>query len=182
MVGGVKKNYLEGSKVVRISQVEYLRDRKKVFEILKNNPSASVQEIAKNLGFSVSKVYKIKREYTVLEQRNILFFPSFDQGLRHFIILIKTSSAIRNNSDLMDDTHLDIRQVDHTKVYVNFSYVAHGTSDLVFGLSSLDVANIKIFCNRIKSMFHDIVADLKIIEILKPYRMIDETNTTNINV
>lgn len=167
---------MEGNKLVRISQVEYLRDRKKVFEIFKNNPSNTVQDIADRLGFSVSKVYKIRREFMSLGYRNSLFYNSFNQGLRHFIILIKTSSKIRNNNTLMDDTHLDIRQVDHNDIFVDFSYVSQGTSDLVFGLSSSDVANVKMFCNRIKSMFHDIVTDLEIIEILKPYKMLDESS------
>lgn len=157
--------------MVKISQIRYEREREKIVRELRVNPSASVSDIAKKLGFTKQKVYKVKREIKLSSQSGSSQILS-DENLRYFIILAQTE---RNVSliDKIVERNLDLisskRKLEKIGITLEFSYLANGDSDVVIGISSKDIICAKIFCTLIKQNFSGFVNNIKMVEILKQF-------------
>jgi len=148
-----------------------MHDRKKVFELLRTNPEMNVKDIAKKLGFSVSKVYKIKQSSKSKKKRNLLFSNFYLYNLRHFIVLLKMKSSFDVENELFTKDTFNDEKLKEMGLSIDFSFITFGPSDIVIGVSSKDISEVKMFCNSLKCDFHHSLMDLDIIELVKPFTL-----------
>ena len=158
-----------------------MHDRKKLFELLKNNPEMSAKDIAKKLGFSVSKVYKIKQS-SKSKKNNLLFSNFYLNNLRHFIVLLKMKSSFDVENEIFKNDTFNNEKLKEMDLSIDFSFITFGLSDIVIGVSSKDISEVKMFCNSLKCDFHHSLMGLDIIEIIKPFELPSDQNSLRYKV
>ena len=155
--------------MVKIPREQYNKDREQVWREMKLHPSRNVKDIAEEFGFSVQKVYKILREKSEPFKKSSM--SNSKQVSRHFLILIKTSgnpslSFLKINDH---ERFLDEKVINEIGLNLDFCYEANGNPDIVLGVSSNDIKQIKILCNMIENGFETKFDKIEIIEILRPF-------------
>jgi len=143
-------------------------ERKILYELLKDS-SQSINVIAKKLGFSRQKVWRIIRQ---LEKNNTIwgFTAVIDEKKikkKSYIILIK-----RTTEPLSEELTSNIikRNIEPAAkklgAVIDSSFYVHGIYDWVICLLAEDIANAKQFCDVLLRSYPGYIADIQILETL----------------
>ena len=80
---------------------------------------------------------------------------------------------------LIEDSFKSIFIKNYQKKYfkIDYSFQTYGKTNFVFQISSKEILDVKMFCNKIKKMIGPDLQNLEIIEILKPFNSNDHLET-----
>jgi DNA-binding Lrp family transcriptional regulator len=144
-------------------------DERKVLHKLLKDSSQSVNVIAKNLGFSRQKVWRIIKQ---LEKNNTIwgFTAVVNEkkiGQKSYMVLIRrtteplsgelTSKIIKRNIE---------PAAKKLGVMIDNSFYVHGMYDWVICFFAGDIAKAKQFCDVLLKAYSGYIADLQILETL----------------
>jgi len=157
--------------MVKINHIQYLDDKKKIVDALKRNPLIKVDDLAKQLNFSTSKIYKIKKELNEKKKHNASI-QFTDKSLRNFIILLVANddNILVNELEFKNNFKIE-KFLKEFNINLKFSYLSNGNSDIIIAVSSEDITDTKMFCNILKEEFYQYIKRIEIIELLKPINL-----------
>jgi DNA-binding Lrp family transcriptional regulator len=153
------------------SREKILSDEKKILMELRMNSRLSFNELAEKCGFSRQKVWRIVKN---LEENNIIWgyntvIDDEKIGLNQFLLLLKRKSVKPKESHINIAIDRLIKKYMQTGgIIVQGSYYTHGEFDWVSIISGKNIVEIKKFTEILKSKYHDIIQDIKILEVLFP--------------
>jgi len=151
------------------SNKQIKEDKKKIIQQIKMDARKSPHEIAKELGFSRQKVWRMIKE---LENENILWGYTgivddefYDRAV--YLALSKFKSPIFDAIDqiiksVKEDTESLYNIEIHTSCYLNGNY------DWILIFSSKDTREAKKFCHRIEKEYQDYIERIELMECIFP--------------
>ena len=154
------------------SKETILHDEIKVMDALEQHSKESIDEIAKNCGFSRQKVWRIIKD---LEKRKIIWgytaiTDETAKNLKHFIVLAKRNTVpfgdeIRKEIILrkLDDYPMDIVKIENI-------YLTHGITDWILTFYAPDIIAAKKFVDETFARFSKYLQEYNIVETLVPVR------------
>jgi len=154
------------------SKETIFHDEIKVMDALEQHSKESIDEIAKNCGFSRQKVWRIIKD---LEKRKIIWgytaiTDETAKNLKHFIVLAKRNTVpfgdeIRKEIILrkLDDYPMDIVRIENI-------YLTHGITDWILTFYAPDIISAKKFVDETFSRFSKYLQEYNIVETLVPVR------------
>ena len=147
-------------------------DEAQVLALLERQAKESIDEIAKQCGFSRQKVWRIIK---LLEERKIIwgYTAVADvtiRNLKHFMLLIK-----RNSTPLNQDVKKEIvlRKIDDYPeglVKIEDIYFTHGIADWVLTFYAPDIVSAKKYVDLTFERFHKYIQEYSIVETLVTVR------------
>lgn len=150
------------------------KDNNLVLDELQKNSKKSINEIAKKLGFSRQKVWRIIKELE--DNKTIWGYTAVvneeKKDLSSFVILIKRTlkPADKNLIDLIISRKLE-ELADELDVIIEHSYYTNGICDWIICLKSGNIANAKKFCEVLLKTYKGYIENYNLIEILFPIRV-----------
>ena len=149
------------------STKQIIEDERKIIKELLKNASNSVNEIAKNCGFSRQKVWRIIKN---LEKNNTIWgyvaiVDNEKLNKKSFVILIK-----RTNKPIEDKTVNTIinqelqKLMDKTDIEIVQSSYLNGIYDWMICITARDIKQAKIFCEKLNRLYEGILSELIILE------------------
>jgi len=147
-------------------------DEAQVLALLERHAKESIDEIAKQCGFSRQKVWRIIK---LLEERKIIWeytavVDGTARNLKHFMILIK-----RNSTPLDQDVRKEIilRKIDDFPeglVKIEDIYFTHGIADWVLTFYAPDIVSAKKYVDLTFNRFSKYIQEYSIVETLVTVR------------
>lgn len=143
-------------------------ERKVLYELLKDS-SQSVNVIAKKLGFSRQKVWRIIGH---LEQNGTIwgFTVVMDENKikkKSYMVLIKRTteppSEELTNKIIKRDIETTAKKLG---IIIDSSFYVHGIYDWIICFSAEDIADAKKFCDILLRMYPKFISDIHILETL----------------
>jgi DNA-binding Lrp family transcriptional regulator len=147
-------------------------DEKKVLQELKKNSNESLDNIAKNCGFSRQKVWRmIKR----LEENKAIWgyntvVDDEKTGRKRYFILLKRAHKAVTDERVNSVVKRDLRN-SATKLGVELedSYYVNGLYDWIMSITATDIRQVKRFCSLFDKVFKgSFLSDIQILEVLFP--------------
>ena len=155
------------------SRQQILRDEEQIILQLQQNARENIDQMAKNLGFSRQKIWRIINRLE--EERKIWGYTAVvDEerlGLKHFTALIKRTQVPVDQKliDKMPGGELD-DFLPNTYVKAEESLYVHGNYDLLISFYVKNIVEAKQFCERLNHKFHGHIASIELLETLVPLR------------
>jgi len=153
------------------SQSEIERDEKKVIHELQKNSKESIDNIAKNCGFSRQKVWRIIKR---LEKNKTIWgycvaVDDFKLDMKQYFVLLKrTNKPISQEAiDLIVDRNLR-KESEKMGVYSIGSYFVHGYFDWIINIKAADIVHAKKFIELFSTRFDQFISDIKLLEVIFP--------------
>jgi len=147
-------------------------DKQSVLRELQKNSSDSVNVIAKRLGFSRQKVWRIIKD---LEDSNIIwgYTPVIDDekiGRKRFFVLLKRSSKPATEEKVNIVVKRDLRKIaTELGVELEGSYYINGVYDWLMCITADNINQVKRFCDSFSTVFKGTyVSDIHILEVMFP--------------
>ena len=146
-------------------------DEKKVIAELKKNSGGSIEDIAKNCGFSRQKVWRIKKRLE--ENRTIWgYYAVADNdklNVKKYIILLKRTNKPFSEKTIDKLVTGEIRKVmEKLGVNIEDNLYVHGSYDWVFSITASHIKQVKNFSEVFHTMFKDHISDVQILEVVFP--------------
>jgi len=144
-------------------------DEQKVLHELLKDSSQSVNVIAKKLGFSRQKVWRVIKQ---LEKNNTIwgFTAVIDEkkiGQKSYMVLIRRTTEPLSRELISKIIKRDVEPAaKKLGVMIDSSFYAHGMYDWVICFSAEDIAEAKQFCDILLRAYPGYIADLQILETL----------------
>jgi len=158
--------------MVKSSKETMMKDEMKVLDVLEQHAKESIDEIAKQCGFSRQKVWKIIKH---LEEKKIIWgytavTDEDARNLKHFIVLVK-----RNTVPFDQDVRNEVifRKIDDYPaglVKIENIYFTNGISDWVFTFYAPDIVSAKKYVDLTFERFNKYLEEYFILETLVPIR------------
>ena len=158
--------------MVKSSKETMMKDEMKVLDVLEQHAKESIDEIAKQCGFSRQKVWKIIKH---LEEKKIIWgytavTDEDARNLKHFIVLVK-----RNTVPFDQDVRKEVifRKIDDYPaglVKIENIYFTNGISDWVFTFYAPDIVSAKKYVDLTFERFNKYLEEYFILETLVPIR------------
>jgi DNA-binding Lrp family transcriptional regulator len=143
-------------------------DEAQVLALLEREAKESIDEIAKQCGFSRQKVWRIIK---LLEERKIIWgYTAVADGtvrnLKHFMVLVK-----RNSTPFDKDVRKEIilRKIDDYPeglVKIENIYFTHGIADWVLTFYTPDIVSAKKYVDQTFERFSKYIQEYSIVETL----------------
>ena len=158
--------------MAKSSKEKIEEDKQRVLQELQKNSSDSVNDIAKRLGFSRQKVWRIIRD---LEGSNTIwgYTAIIDDEIidrKRFFILLKRSHkpAPKEKVDIV--VKRDLREVGTTLgVELEGSFYINGIYDWLMCITAEDIKKVKMFCDSFSRVFKGMyISDIQILEVMFP--------------
>jgi DNA-binding Lrp family transcriptional regulator len=147
-------------------------DKKSVLMELGKNSSDSINVIAKRLGFSRQKVWRIIKD---LEDSNTIwgYTAVFDDekiGRKRFFVLLKRSSKPASEGKINIVVKRELREVaTELGVELEGSYYIYGVYDWLMCITADSINQVKRFCDSFSTVFKGTyVSDIHILEVMFP--------------
>ena len=142
-------------------------DEKRILKELSGNANKSVNEIAKNCGFSRQKVWRIIKN---LEKNNTIWgyvavIDEEKQGKQGYIILIKRTNIPLDNRliDKIVNRELQDRS-ENGEVEITNSIYTNGIFDWVICFSANGIKEAKRFVEEVNKLFIGHIAEIHLLE------------------
>jgi len=156
------------------SQKQIDIDEMKVIDELKTNANKSINNIAKECGFSRQKVWRIIKK---LEKNNTIWGYSTvvdeeKHGLNYFILLLKrgaspaTAEAVENITSREVDE--EIRKIDCEMIT---SLYIHGPYDWLIIFTAPDIFQAKKVSELFKARYHKLLTEVHLLETIFPAKI-----------
>jgi len=151
------------------SREQIREDELKVIKELQKNSNASIDNIAKNCGFSRQKVWRITKR---LEKNKTIWGYSTiadveKQNLTEYTVLIK-----RTNIPLTEKLAEDIivRKIEDllpsTRMKIENSYYVHGEYDWIIIFTAENIQQAKKFCETLNNIYQGYIKELHLMETM----------------
>ncbi len=143
------------------------RDEKKILEKLARNANKSINDIAKNLGFSRQKVWRIinnlEGNHTIWGYVAVVDEEKIDK--KSFILLIKRTSKPfpQNMIKKIVDRDLSVRGKKLGIEMIN-SYYTHGVYDWIICFNANDLRDAKSFVEVFNELYTGYVSEVHLVE------------------
>lgn len=155
--------------MVKSSDKKIEEDKKKVIQQLLENSKQSPYEIAKTLGFSRQKVWRIIKE---LEKENVIWGytsiiddNNFNRNI--FFALSKLKSPIFNKiDDVIESVQEDTESM--FNVGILGSYYINGLYDWIVIFSAENIRDAKKFCAHIQKQYNGYLERIDLLENIFP--------------
>jgi DNA-binding Lrp family transcriptional regulator len=143
-------------------------DERKVIDQLLNDSRQSPHEIAKRLGFSRQKVWRIIKK---LENNNVIwgYSATIDQntlGMNIYFALIKSRSSFFNLNEIINK----IKEKSAEKLNIKFKdiYFLNGAYDSLIIFNATDVLGAKKYCMFIQKEYGQFIERIDMMENIFP--------------
>ena len=162
----------------RSSKKQIDEDEKKIIAELQNNSGDSIENIAKNCGFSRQKVWRIKKR---LEKNKTIWGYSAvvdneKLDVKRYIMLIKKSAQpVGDAVDKIIDFTLQKKGVEIGVDILSGGYL-HGNYDWVLIITAKGIKNVKKFSEILIREFQHIIREVDIMEYIFPIKECGITN------
>jgi Lrp/AsnC family transcriptional regulator len=167
----------------RSSKEQIGLDEKKLIRELEKNAKESIDEIAKNCGFSRQKVWRVvkrlEKNKTIWGYITVVDDEKLD--LKQYFVLIKRTSktAPKEKLDLVIGRELK-KESAEIGVDVESSYYVHGSFDWLLCITASNVRQVKKFCNLFNTLFAEgYVSDVQVLEVIFP---VEKNRIVNPNI
>lgn len=151
--------------MAKSSKKQIDEDEKKVISFLQKNCKESIDVIAKKLGFSRQKVWRIikrlENDKTIWGYHAVVDDEKI--GLKKYLVLIKRSTKSMTKETLDKLTKIKTKQ---ENVNINDIYYVNGSYDFFISVTSPDIKQVKKFCEEICTTLIGFVSDIQILDIL----------------
>ena len=150
-----------------VKQIE--QDEKKIIYELSKNANKSINDIAKSLGFSRQKVWRVinnlERNHTIWGYVAVLDNEKLNK--KRFMMLIKrTNQPITKK--LIDDitTRKIADEVRVNGIDITCSFYTHGNYDWIICFDAPDIKEAKGFMEYYNKLYEGFLSDIHLIEIM----------------
>ncbi len=147
-------------------------DKQSVLMELQKNSSDSVNVIAKRLGFSRQKVWRIIKDF---ENTNTIWgynavIDDEKTGRKRFFVLLKRSYKPASEEKINIVIKRDLRKTaTELGVELEGSYYINGVYDWLMCITADNINQVKIFCDSFSTVFKGTyVSDIHILEVMFP--------------
>ncbi len=159
--------------MVKNSKKTMQQDEIKVLDALKQNANEKIDEIAKSLGFSRQKVWRITKN---LEKKKIIWGHAAiaDEeayGFKNFILLISRSMEPLQESHRKELVFEKVDKYLPGMVKVDDVYYTHGRYDVVIIFYAQDINIAKKFAQEVFNKNQKLFRDYTILQTLFPIRI-----------
>ena len=157
--------------MTKSSKKQIEEDEKKVIVELQKNSGDSIENIAKNCGFSRQKVWRVKKR---LEKNKTIWGYSAvvdndKLDVKKYIILIKRTNKPFSEKTVDKIVKREVRKVmENIEVNVLDSSYVHGPYDWVLSITAKHIKQVKKFSEILHTMFKDYISDLQVLEVVFP--------------
>jgi Lrp/AsnC family transcriptional regulator, leucine-responsive regulatory protein len=147
-------------------------DETKVLVFLEQNAKKSIDEIAKQCGFSRQKVWRIVKH---LEEQEIIWgytavTDGSVRGLKHFMVLVKRNSLPFDQEMRKEMLFSKLDNFPPGLVKIENIYFTHGTADWVLTFYALDIITAKKYVEHTFERLNKYLQEYTILETLVPFR------------
>jgi Lrp/AsnC family leucine-responsive transcriptional regulator len=147
-------------------------DEMNVLVLLEQDAKKSIDEIARNCGFSRQKVWRIVKH---LEEQHIIWgYTAVADGsarnLKHFMVLVKRNSLPFDPEIRKEILFRKLDDYPKGLVIIENIYFTHGPSDWVFTFYAPDIIAAKKFIEHTFVRFNKFLQEYTILETLVPVR------------
>jgi len=155
------------------SKKQIENDETKILQELEKKANKSINEIAKQCGFSRQKVWRIikrlEKENTIWGYVTIIDHESQAKNL--FILLIKrtTQAATRDVVDLITKRKLE-ETAESMGIGLECSSYINGAYDWIIHFTAQDIKQAKKFCERFNAMYKGYIKELELLETIFPIK------------
>ena len=171
--------------MAKSSKEDIIKDEQKILEKLKTNANKSINEIAKECGFSRQKVWRIIKQ---LEKNRIIWgytaiINEEKQGNDTYIILIK-----RTTQPLDEDLAEKIisrkieDQMDKLQCKMVSSIYTHGLYDWVLIITAKEIKQAKQVCELLRMRYQKYLSEVILIKSLFPLKIQGITNPDGVKL
>ncbi len=149
------------------SKKQIRKDEKKIIEELLSNANKSINEIAKNCGFSRQKVWRIIKN---LEENNTIwgYTAVIDEEKiqkKSYIILIKRTNQPLDKSMIKKITNRELdKKADKIGIKIVSSIYTNGLYDYVICIEAADIKEAKKFCEALTKSFKGFIQELHLLD------------------
>ena len=147
-------------------------DEKKVLDALERNGKESVDEIAKQCGFSRQKVWRIVKHFE--ENKTIWGYVAIEneaiKGLNHYILLVKRSTVPIPTDFKKELASGKLDSILPEEVKIENIYLTHGAYDGVISFYAPNLITAKKLMQNILKNLDKIFNDFLLLETLSPIR------------
>ena len=153
-----------GKKLIR-------EDEKKVIQELQKSSKENISHIAKKLGFSRQKVWRILKKLennkTIWGYHTIIDYQKL--GLNNYIILLKRTAKPLSPEKLKTMLDGGIKhEYESIGVDVCSVFYVNGYYDFLLWGISKDTKLMKKFCENLNRLFEDCISEIKLLEVVFP--------------
>ena len=151
------------------SRQQIEEDERKIIQELLRNANKSINEIAKNCGFSRQKVWRIIKN---LEKNNTIwgYVAVTDEeklDKKGYVVLIKRTN-LPLNKDIIDKVvqrELEY-QSEEIGIEITSSLYTNGPYDWIICFDANDIKGAKRFCENLNRVFEGYISELELLEKL----------------
>ena len=157
----------------KISKDQINEDEKRLLKILHQNSNHSIENLAKNCGFTTQKVLRIKKR---LEKNKIIWGYGAvtdykNIGLKHYTVLFKRTTDPLNEELVKDVTKGFLEdRFPEGKIYIENVLYVHGDYDWIISFTAPDTLTMKKFCDKLIKLFGDFISDYSVHQTIIPIR------------
>ena len=150
-----------------LKQIE--QDEKKILEELSKNVNKSINDIAKSLGFSRQKVWRVinnlEKNHTIWGYIAVVDNEKLNK--KNYMMLIKRSNKPITNELINDVTSRkisdDVREIG---IDIACSFFSHGNYDWIICFSAYNIREAKAFVEYINKLYEGFLSDVDLIELM----------------
>jgi DNA-binding Lrp family transcriptional regulator len=147
------------------------QDEKKILKELSKNANKSINDIAKTCGFSRQKVWRIiknlEKNHTIWAYVAVLDNEKLNK--KNYMMLIKKTNKPITKEVINDVTTRKIAdKVRESGVYIECSFLTHGSYDWVICFSASNIREAKGFVEYYNKLYEGFLSDINLIEIMFP--------------
>jgi len=165
----VMKSLFQENDMVKDSKDQESINEAKIVKELRKNAKMNIETIAKNVGISRQKVYRIIKH---LEETHMIWgytaiIDEYKQGLQKFILLLKRSNQPLEKNTVetiarsrLEHTYLDLG------ISIESSYYLHGEYDWAMVFTAVDLRYAKKFAGLLIENYPGIIIKMNMMQIL----------------
>ena len=165
----VMKSLFQANDMAKNSKDQEIINETKIVKELRKNAKMSIETIAKNVGISRQKVYRIIKH---LEETHMIWgytaiIDEYQQGLQKFILLLKRTNRPleKNTVDTIARSRLDHMYLD-LGISIESSYYLHGEYDWAIVFTTEDLRHAKKFANLLVENYPGVITKMNLMQIL----------------
>jgi DNA-binding Lrp family transcriptional regulator len=165
--------------MAKSSKEDIVKDEQRILEKLKTNANKSINEIAKECGFSRQKVWRIIKQ---LEKNRIIWgytaiIDEEKQGNDTYIILIKrtTHPLDKDLAEKIISRQIE-EQMDLLQCKMVTSLYTHGLYDWILIITAKEIKQAKQVCELLRMRYQKYLSEVILIKSLFPLKIQGITN------
>ena len=153
--------------MARNSARQMIEDEKKIIQELYTNANKSVNEIAKNCGFSRQKVWRIIKN---LEKNNIIWgytvvIDETKQDLKSYIVLLKRTNLPIDKTIIEKITKRElVNKANKLGIRLTTSVYTNGIYDWIICFNAMDIRDAKRFVEELNRIFKGYLDEIQLLE------------------